>query len=422
MSSIQSVEQPQHNEVKRLDKIIIWLTWGGIFSMLAIVIALYVFFQWNREFYISEEIDASVWGQYGDFLGGAIGTIIAFISILCLLKAYREQRYSNFQLSESNQQMRKSISSSEKVAEEQIVKGTYDTLVNLYHESLLGYKSNGIEGHEALDTLVNSYIKNEQFVNNEPYKKKSKEAMRVFSKFITDHYSSVSTHMRIVYQLLDLIANATIKRDKRRRYAKILRSQMSEGELILLRYNCMTARGQKTGRLVFEYNLLKHLPLLSLFEFKPITTKIADKNLISRLSEEMTLWRRDICRLFLSETSKHKEYDYTQRYKLIYEVTQDNKQFKLIFHRDVTLNMGRPYDVLPSAFNKLDAAELDNLFLWFLTEIFVVSHFRLYNNDMRPIQHVTDPNNNADTTNLTIIIVSDEKLVVHPAQLLKPSA
>ena len=83
--------------------------------------------------------------------------------------------------------------------------------------------------------------------------------------------------------------------------------------------------------------------------------------------------------------------------------------------------MGRPYDVLPSAFNKLDALELDNLFLWFLTEIFVVSNFRLYNDGMRPIQHVTEPNNNGDTTNLTITIASDEKLVVHPAQLLKPS-
>lgn len=298
MGSIQSIEQPQQKEVRRLDKIIIWLTWGGILSLFTIVIALYVFFQWNRQFYISEEIDAAVWGQYGDFLGGVIGTIIAFISILCLLKAYREQRYSNFQLSESNQQMRKSISSSEKVAEEQIVKGIYDTLVNLYHESLLGYKIDNIEGHEALDTLVNSYISNEQFVNNESYKKKSKEAMRVFAKFITDHYSSVSTHMRIVYQLLDLIANANINRDKRRKYAKILRSQMSEGELVLLRYNCMTARGQKTGRLVFEYNLLKHLPLLSLFEFKALKEKIADNNLISRLSEEMILWRRDICRLF----------------------------------------------------------------------------------------------------------------------------
>lgn len=421
MGSIQSIEQPQQKEVRRLDKIIIWLTWGGILSLFTIVIALYVFFQWNRQFYISEEIDAAVWGQYGDFLGGVIGTIIAFISILCLLKAYREQRYSNFQLSESNQQMRKSISSSEKVAEEQIVKGIYDTLVNLYHESLLGYKIDNIEGHEALDTLVNSYISNEQFVNNESYKKKSKEAMRVFAKFITDHYSSVSTHMRIVYQLLDLIANANINRDKRRKYAKILRSQMSEGELVLLRYNCMTARGQKTGRLVFEYNLLKHLPLLSLFEFKALKEKIADNNLISRLSEEMILWRRDICRLFLSETSKRKEYDYTQRYKLIYEVKQDKKQFKLLFHRDVTLYMGRPYDILPSAFNKLNAVELDNLFLWFLTEVFVVSNFRLYNDGMRPIQHVTEPNYNGDTTNLTITIESDNKLVVHPAQLLKPS-
>lgn len=40
---------------------------------------------------------------------------------------------------------------------------------------------------------------------------------------------------------------------------------------------------------------------------------------------------------------------------------------------------------------------------------------------MRPIQHVTEPNYNGDTTNLTITIESDNKLVVHPAQLLKPS-
>jgi hypothetical protein len=54
----------------------------------------------------------------------------------------------------------------------------------------------------------------------------------------------VNAHMRILYQLFTLLETDDIEDNYKIRYTKLLRSQMTDKELILIRYNCMTGRGK----------------------------------------------------------------------------------------------------------------------------------------------------------------------------------
>ena len=72
---------------------------------------------------------------------------------------------------------------------------------------------------------------------------------------------------------------------------KMLRAQLSDSELALLRYNGMTRQGAKFVPLINKFNLLKHLPPLELMEYK-------------RWSAQMTLEERGCTNVLLLET-KH---------------------------------------------------------------------------------------------------------------------
>ena len=67
---------------------------------------------------------------------------------------------------------------------------------------------------------------------------------------------------------MQTIDDANVDDDTKRRYAKIFRCQISEEELILLRYNASTHYGKKMQVYINRYNLLKHLPKMHLLEFK----------------------------------------------------------------------------------------------------------------------------------------------------------
>ena len=50
--------------------------------LLAVFLAIlgFFFFISHRYFSLAKPIDGAVWGEFGDFIGGVIGTIIAYIS------------------------------------------------------------------------------------------------------------------------------------------------------------------------------------------------------------------------------------------------------------------------------------------------------------------------------------------------------
>ena len=58
-------------------------------------IAGLVFFVSHRYYSLTKPIDGSIWGEFGDFIGGVVGTIIAYISIRLLIDTLKAQKDAN---------------------------------------------------------------------------------------------------------------------------------------------------------------------------------------------------------------------------------------------------------------------------------------------------------------------------------------
>ena len=116
--------------------------------------------------------------------------------------------------------------------------------------------------------------------------------------FYSEHRREMSVHFRNLYLLVKMIGetdnvdeggNIMLKEVDRVTYAKSIRGQLSEGEMLFLRYNCLTDRGDKMKPLVNQFNLLKHLPIMSLLEFRAHRNKISSQREINTLDSHFII-------------------------------------------------------------------------------------------------------------------------------------
>ena len=271
-----------------------------------VVFSAFPLFFWNEiSLSTSRKINAEKFGQFGDFIGGFIGSIWALAGVFLFYKALVEQRVDldnnrqaltlqvaaleqqieEFKLNRNEQKLsRRVYEEQSKTAMTQQFESSFYSLLNLYlniknnlnvikpsyFKSLVDEVLNHSETYDAnpllhRKNLVNSFI--------EVYDKKSEELSRYFRSF---------------YRLIIIIDDSPNLTDKEKfYYAKILRAQLSDNELIILSYNSYTFFGKKVQSFILKYNLLKHLPILqlpSLANFKPQCDDGSLINLVDLLS------------------------------------------------------------------------------------------------------------------------------------------
>ncbi|MCR5193262.1 MAG: putative phage abortive infection protein [Bacteroidales bacterium] len=78
----------------------------------------------------------------------------------------------------------------------------------------------------------------------------------------------ISIYYRTIFQILNLVENGTINTKERKEYLKVFRSQLTESELLFLRYHIKSGNYIKFAFLINKSNLMKHLPLFDILEFK----------------------------------------------------------------------------------------------------------------------------------------------------------
>lgn len=136
---------------------------GGI---ICCILCLCICSSWN--FYL--RADSEQWGQYGDFIGGFLGTLVAFISIYYLVGTLKAQKDANDKLQTSNEE-----ASNINTLQQTDTKIRH--LLELYSEILNSYPKSS-EG-QSLKTIVDqlSYIPIHTDAN---YSTRLTQAMEVF--------------------------------------------------------------------------------------------------------------------------------------------------------------------------------------------------------------------------------------------------
>lgn len=107
----------------------------------------------------------------------------------------------------------------------------------------------------------------EQFRHQDKYDKNVSQAICDYIKLYVKN-PRLASYFRLLYRICELTDKAQIEDNKKKEYVKILRAQLTGSELLLLRYSAQTCEGVNFKYYINKYNLLKHLPMFELLEFK----------------------------------------------------------------------------------------------------------------------------------------------------------
>ena len=300
----------------------------------------------------------------------------------------------------------------------QLFDNKFQIFFNQYKDAIASYDATGKNGRQKLEQLVEGFIK-QDFSNNQDYKRKNKAAVNLYEDFYSKNRRELSIHFRLLYLLVRLLAEADIEEYDRVQYAKCVRGQLSEGEMILLRYNCQTQNGKAMRTYVNHFNLLKHIPMMSMLEFRKWKDLIKDSNERSALDSLFITLRKMMTSGLDKDEVFGMEYELSSRYKFIITYSDGFKEMTLSLeedkHKRVGGGMKRPY--AEKALDRIGALQLPPLFYAFLHESFITGNFGLYNNPSDCVKKPTIILNNADNLHFEIKVQSSIRLVLSAHQV-----
>lgn len=361
------------------------LRWATI-ALIVILLLCAVVFLWECPLFCWDcAIDAGRWGQFGDFIGGSLGTILTFLSIILLYKTFEAQREANRLTKSSNEQINEENKLQLEWEKDRQFEEKFHTLLALYREAAQAYKDRN--GNPCtIDEFVTETLTVCEFNNSDRYLKSTNAACRTFFANARESLPTINTHMRLLYQLLSLLSESGLDEKSERIYAKSLRGQLTDMELVLIRYNCWRKIGENMRPLVAKYNIMKHLPLLNLLEYRKYTNMgggSIPNEYIGLLSDELVLWRREISHLFKTayDTNEQQEevMSYGSLFDVKFNVSKDCHKYKIVLTQKKDNKSGIKDEVAKLLFDISDE-DMKGLLLEFHREVFDLANFNEWNN------------------------------------------
>ena len=285
------------------------LLWIGLFLF---IIGIIVFI-YRESIGFDSQINATKIAQFGDFIGGVVGSLWSLAGVILFYVALTEQRKDieinretlKAQVSALNQQIeefglqREELSETRKVFQEQSetlkiqrFENTFFQLLSLHHELVDKLNFNRISNFgksellekravlsKAFEDLDNKFKRSNHTREVSPtgefiYKKKSLETIEiarnrmneVYKNLYFDDYKQILSHyFRNVYHIFKFIyTSELIQKSKKQFYASIVRAQLSSDELYLILYNSIQ---QGLGYPNFLF-LIKEFDIMQNFDFR----------------------------------------------------------------------------------------------------------------------------------------------------------
>lgn len=254
-----------------------------------------VFGSWKFHWYLDE---AKI-GQFGDFIGGVVGSLFSLVGVVLFYVALKDQR-TDFKTNQSALQLQ-ITAANQQIEEFKAQREELESTRKIYEQQTKTMKNQQFDSnfYSLLNVFVN--IKknlNESLGGLEFFQKKfqqlsekleylEEDTLVKFREKIIDEYenlylgdrANMSLYFKTVYRLLVTIDDCDHLTDQEKIfYSKVLRSQITNDELLMLYYNYHSIYGKRVQYLILKYNLLKHLETLSKIEFeKKFTLTTKDK-------------------------------------------------------------------------------------------------------------------------------------------------
>lgn len=373
-------------------------------SVSLVFLFLFLFGQEISLFFLNHSLDNSVFGVYGDFIGGVVGTGIALYSAYLLYRTLQDQirqneetKKVNLSVIETNQSVvstNNAVISTNRIMISQtylsLFNDKFTSFLNLYHKAVSAYTIGGKNGKEAFVSIMDSFGRI-PFTNNSTYLNRTNAAVKEYEQLYATNCREMSVHLRMLYHLARLLGeteyldddgNTILSEQDRILYAKCLRGQLCDEEMLMLRYNCLTFKGRNMQDYVNKFNLIKHLPIMSLLEFNKWSVKLSpDSTLISCMNAHLIALKKFILESSKAIPQSNTTFLDTRKYKIEVEFSDSGKRLTLtITIKDPVGSPGIQGEALiDKALSRYDKDELGQLFVDFLREALLVSNFYLYN-------------------------------------------
>lgn len=355
---------------------------------------------------IKKSNDNSFWGTFGDFIGGVLGTILTLISVIYVVKTFREQQ---------------------KEAKTQRFNNLFFELLRVYQEQVEELCIKGEDGKEYCGKEFFEYgqrdISNKVTYSSEKidfaklnrisYYIREHVLKNSYSPFYLENRSKLAPYFRTLYRMFEVLENnEKLLGDKSKEYAKIIRAQLSESELFFIRYNAYSFYGKNLQKHINKYNLLKHLPVFELVEFKNVCDNIGIKSenteSINAIYYDIRKTLKDILKKYNSNqytlgTSKSIELSkFTKKHKLFITLQEKYKiEFKYTMDKSVITTTHPNFKF----FDDLDKSKKNILLGLFINELFFDSNFSEFNKRIskgKGVEIKQDSNNNENQIIITI--------------------
>lgn len=376
--------------MRQYQKIVIW-TGIGI-SLVCSLTMIYLFVWHHREVSTDYQVSTEAVGQYGDFIGGVVGTVLSVLLLYFTFSLQREDSDNNAQIYQN-----------------QILNEEFFHLLDLYRDTLkrFVYRSEDEdvgEYHDGKDALVRflekMYIDYDANFRNAA---KRREALNMYVGFYSEQYDVASIYFRTLFRICQVIDDSKCEESTKVGYAKILRAQLTHTELAFMRYNAMTSIGVNFRNYINKYNLMKHIQPLDLLEFKQWASHLSTSDK-SKGNLTLISIKGAIKRIMKNSVQNNTvTFNDATKYLLIVESNQSHSEIKVTIKRKS--NVVTPAINTMGWMDQLSKEQIEEIVYFFLYELFIISNFNMFNvrRDIKFGNEITEENEEE------IITVSIEK-------------
>ena len=230
-----------------------------------IVVISAIIFALRREYNLKYPFDEDLLGNYGDFIGG----LLSVVSIYLLVETLKEERATSKEQRDFTEKQQALIEKQQKNADGQQINSLFFDLLKHLQREVSDLNITTEDGRYTNKDFFEELRRElqESFTTTSIYDKDVNQAINRYFELYAKH-PRLGSYFRILYRICEVIDQSTLDGIEKAKYIKILRAQLTNSELLLLRYNAQTPHGTKFKEYINEYNLLKHLPIFEVLEFK----------------------------------------------------------------------------------------------------------------------------------------------------------
>lgn len=348
--------------------------WGLYEGLLSFAVGIFIFaiviFSWADKslFDFNYPIKFEKFGTFGDFIGGVVGTVFAFLNVYLLIKTIRLQNNAN-SLSE------KSYAYVQKTENVRTMDTQINSLLSLYNSIVATISFHNKYGKEGLETVANYILSYGTNIGSTNFS--DKQAIKAFEVVYASLRDKLAVYFRVIYRMLCVLHLAEIDNIVRYNYAKMLRSQFTESELFLLRYNALTYNGKNMQEQILAFNLLKHLPASKLFDLYPFFSHLND-DFSNHLDIMLYDFRKELEKIFIYGRHIDETVSFQTNItnlSLAYKVFPDRRAIDIVFQVD--RNLQPDSGNLERAIARYSDIDIRSFLKAYLLEIFSKSMFQV---------------------------------------------